>query len=53
MRPCPGRLRTRPSLGSGDGDRTGNDRSCEQFVPLAYDLCSEHLEELRREGLVE
>ncbi len=53
MRPCPGRLRTRTSPGNGGGDKTGNDRLCGQFVPLAYDLCSEHLEELRRERLIE
>ena len=53
MRPCPRRLRARTSLGSGGGDRTGNDRFCEQFVPLADDVDSEHLGELREEGLIE
>ena len=35
------------------GDKTGNDRFYEEFVPLADDLYSEHLEELRKEGLIE
>ena len=35
------------------GDTTGSDRGFEEFVPLADDLYSEHLEELRKEGLIE
>ena len=35
------------------GDKTGNDRFYEQYVPLADDLYDEHLDELRREGLIE
>ena len=35
------------------GDKTGNDRSYEEYVPLADDLYDEHLEELRKEGLLE
>lgn len=31
----------------------GNDRFCEEFVPLADGLYDEHLEELRKEGLIE
>lgn len=31
----------------------GNDRSHEEFVPLADGLYDEHLEELRKEGLIE
>ncbi|HEX5454516.1 MAG TPA: type II toxin-antitoxin system RelE/ParE family toxin [Stellaceae bacterium] len=33
------------------GDKTGNDRFYEEFVPLADALYDTHLEELRREGL--
>ena len=32
------------------GDKTGNDRWYEQFVPVADRLYDEHLEHLRREG---
>ena len=53
MHPCPRRLRARTSLGSGGGDRTGKDRFHEEFVPVADDLCREHLGELREEGLIE
>ena len=53
IRPCPGRLSTRTSSGNGGGDTTGNDRFHEEFVPLADDLYDEHLDELRKEGLIE
>lgn len=35
------------------GDKTGNDRFCQEYVPIADDLYACHLEELRREGLIE
>ena len=35
------------------GDKTGNDRFYEEYVPLADALYDEHLNELRREGLIE
>ena len=35
------------------GDKTGNDRFYEEYVPVADDLYDEHLEELRKEGLIE
>ena len=35
------------------GDRTGNDRFYEEYVPVADALYDEHLEELRKEGLIE
>ena len=35
------------------GDKTGNDRFYEEYVPMADDLYDEHLEELRKEGLIE
>lgn len=34
------------------GDKTGNDRFYEEFVPLADRLYDEHLLELRQEGLI-
>jgi hypothetical protein len=34
------------------GDKTGNDRWYEEFVPLADRLYDEHLAELKREGLI-
>lgn len=34
------------------GDKSGNDRFYEAYVPVADDLYDEHLEELRREGLI-
>ena len=34
------------------GDKTGNDRFYEEYVPIADALYDEHLEELRREGLI-
>ena len=35
------------------GDKTGNDRFYEEYVPMADRLYDEHLEELRKEGLIE
>ena len=35
------------------GDETGNDRFYEDYVPVADDLYDEHLDELRKEGLIE
>jgi len=35
------------------GDKTGNDRFYEVYVPLADTLYNVHLQELRREGLIE
>jgi hypothetical protein len=35
------------------GEKTGNDRFYEEYVPLADALYDEHLAELRREGLIE
>ena len=35
------------------GDKTGNDRFYQEYVPVADDLYDEHLKELRREGLIE
>lgn len=34
------------------GDKTGNDRFYEECVPVADNLYDEHLEELRKEGLI-
>ena len=34
------------------GDKTGNDRFYQEYVPVADALYDEHLEELRREGLI-
>ena len=34
------------------GDKTGNDRFYEEYVPTADALYDEHLEELRKEGLI-
>ena len=34
------------------GDKTGDDRFYERFVPLADDLYDQHLAELRKEGLL-
>lgn len=34
------------------GDKTGNDRWYEEYVPLADRLYDEHLETLRKEGLI-
>ena len=38
---------------NGGGDKKGDDRFYEKFVPLADGLYHEHLEELRKEGLIE
>lgn len=35
------------------GEKTGDDRWYETFVPLADDLYDRHVEELRREGLID
>ena len=35
------------------GGKTGNDRFYEEYVPVADDLYDEHLDELRKEGLIE
>lgn len=35
------------------GNKTGNDRWYEEFVPIADRLYDEHLEELREEGLID
>ena len=35
------------------GDNTGNDRFYEEYVPVADDLYDQHLEELRKDGLIE
>ena len=34
------------------GDKTGNDRFYEQYVPVADKLYDEHLETLQKEGLI-
>lgn len=34
------------------GDKTGNDRFYDQFVPIADALYDQHLEEIRKEGLI-
>ena len=34
------------------GDKTGDDRFYERYVPVADNLYDEHLEELRKEGLI-
>jgi hypothetical protein len=34
------------------GDKTGDDRFYERFVPIADRLYDEHLEQLRKEGLL-
>ena len=35
------------------GDKTGNDRFYEEYVPVADSRYDEHLDELRKEGLIE
>ena len=35
------------------GDKTGNARFYQEYVPIADDLYDTHLEELRQEGLIE
>ena len=37
---------------SSEATRRGNDRFYEEYVPVADDLYDEHLEELRKEGLI-
>jgi hypothetical protein len=34
------------------GEKTGNDRWYEEFVPIADNLYDDHLDELRKEGLI-
>jgi len=34
------------------GEKTGNDRWYEEFVPIADNLYDEYLDELRKEGLI-
>ena len=34
------------------GDKTGNNRFYEEYVPVADSLYDEHIEELRKEGLI-
>ncbi len=34
------------------GDKTGNDRFYKEYVPIADGLYDEHLDELRKEGLI-
>ena len=34
------------------GDKTGKDRFYERYVPVADHLYDEHLDELRKEGLI-
>ena len=36
-----------------DGDKSANNRFYEEYVPVADGLYDEHLEELRKEGLIE
>jgi hypothetical protein len=35
------------------GEKTGKDRRYEEFVPIADRLYDEHLETLRKEGLID
>ncbi len=35
------------------GDKTSSDRFYEEYVPVAYGLYDEHLEDLRKEGLIQ
>jgi len=35
------------------GDKTGNDRWYQEFVPVANKLYDRHLETLRKEGLID
>ena len=35
------------------GDKTGDHRFYERHVPIADDLYDEHLEQLRKEGLIQ
>jgi hypothetical protein len=41
---------TRAAILLVGGDKTGNDRWYEEFIPIADRLYDEHLESLRREG---
>jgi hypothetical protein len=41
---------TRAAILLVGGDKTGNDRWYEEFVPVADRLYDEHLETLKREG---
>ena len=34
------------------GDKTGNDRFYDEYIPIADKLYDEHIEELRKEGLI-
>ena len=34
------------------GNKTGNDRVYEEYVPIADELYDDHLEELREEGII-
>ncbi|MBL4712295.1 MAG: type II toxin-antitoxin system RelE/ParE family toxin [Gammaproteobacteria bacterium] len=34
------------------GDKTGNDRFYDEYIPVADRLYDEHIEELRKEGLI-
>ena len=42
----------RTSIPLTGGGETGNDRSCEEYVPVANRPCDGHLDELRKEGLI-
>lgn len=35
------------------GDKTGNDRFYDEYIPIADSLYDEHIEELKKEGLIE
>ena len=34
------------------GDKTGQDRFYEEYIPVADKLYSQHIEELKKEGLI-
>jgi len=34
------------------GDKTGNDRFYDEFIPVADKLYDEHIEQLKKEGLI-
>ena len=53
MESCRGKLNRRTSILLIGGDKTGDDRFYEVLVPIADELYDEHLEELRREGLIQ
>lgn len=44
---------TRTSILLIGGDKTGNDRFYEEYIRITDRLYDRHLEELRREGLIE